>query len=234
MCGRRGCLPRYVRSILGRAFGSFRLVLVSSNSASSDKVLYSRCTRRRPHLVAIVRRGGRNPLFTQQTNVKGTGNMCCLFLSTSSDFYDATVRALCGYVETRSIRVIVFGTSFRSSFRAGSGGCPFPDSDMLRKRGGESFLGTFYKARVFGDVYLGYIRGSVVSSRSYSGTVRIECNRSLFRSVPLISHTESVYIVRIPLCCCHRRTRDTARYCGPTRFRSLGVMYRELVMCDRG
>lgn len=41
ICEIRGCLSHYIRSVIGRAFNSFRLVLMSSKSPSGYPTVYS-------------------------------------------------------------------------------------------------------------------------------------------------------------------------------------------------
>lgn len=93
ICGARGCLGRYLRDILRRAYRSCRVVLVSSNSASGSKALYSRCTG--VSGIAYIRRGGRNLSTTEGANITISHNRCLLFLSSSSCLLDpSTLRVL--------------------------------------------------------------------------------------------------------------------------------------------
>ncbi len=81
-CGISSALHRYVRDVLTRRI-SVRLLVISSNSASSAPTVYSTLTTRRAY-VQIVRRTGRNLSTTEGANVTDTLNSIVAFISDSS------------------------------------------------------------------------------------------------------------------------------------------------------
>ncbi len=83
MCGIGSCLGGYIGSIVSRACGSFRVVLISSNSASSDPTVYSSCTGRSGEM-GMVRGRGNKRNSTHGINVSVTRKRCVVFISDSS------------------------------------------------------------------------------------------------------------------------------------------------------
>ncbi len=83
VCGQRGCVGHYVSDVLTRDFASFRLVLISSKSASDSKGVYSRCTRGSREIGIMRRRGGKIDT-TEGDKLELTGNACVVFYSDSS------------------------------------------------------------------------------------------------------------------------------------------------------
>ncbi len=63
----------YISSILTRACGGLRVVLISSNSPSGYPTVYSRCTGGSSQ-VGMVRGRGNNISSTHGTNLTVTGN----------------------------------------------------------------------------------------------------------------------------------------------------------------
>lgn len=97
MCGIRGCVERYVSSLLGRACGGLRVVLISSNSGSGDKRVYRGCTGTSSE-IGIVRGRGRNLKFTQGAKLAITRNGFIAFVSSSSMTSTSLIRELLGNV----------------------------------------------------------------------------------------------------------------------------------------
>lgn len=83
ICGMGSCLRGYLRSVYIRACGGLRVVLVSSNSSSNSKRLYSLFTRESKQ-VGIVRRAGTNRDTTEGENLTMTRNRFLNFISDSS------------------------------------------------------------------------------------------------------------------------------------------------------
>lgn len=83
VCGVTRCTSRYVRSLVGRACGGVRVVLMSSNSASRSPIVYSRFTRR-SRQVGIVRGEGKKLDSTHGTKLSITAKRCVNFISNSS------------------------------------------------------------------------------------------------------------------------------------------------------
>lgn len=107
ICGIRRCLSHYVRSLLGRALGRVRVVLISSRSPSGYPRVYSECTRRSSH-VGVVRGGGRKLKVTHGDNVRVTSNRCIAFYSSSSFIRSRACTYMCGYYGSRSLSVYYF------------------------------------------------------------------------------------------------------------------------------
>lgn len=81
LCGGRGDVTRALRYILGRACGSFRMVMISSNDGSGDTTVITRFASAQ---VRLVQRRGKNIDTTQGEKVRRTRKGCITFLSTSS------------------------------------------------------------------------------------------------------------------------------------------------------
>lgn len=106
ICGIRQCLRHYISDVLRRACQGLRILLISSNSASTDKTVYSRCTTRRRHM-ATIRRGGKKLSTTHGTKLRQTRKACLYFISDSSFLSDQVLRALYHSLRRRSTSITI-------------------------------------------------------------------------------------------------------------------------------
>ncbi len=113
ICGIRGCLYGTVSDILGRAFSSFRLVLISSYSPSGYPRVYSNCTRGSGQM-GIVRRGrGRKLDKTHGAKLRFMGNGCMAFVSSSSCVGSSLLRVISTSLLRGPTRYMIFNVGRR-------------------------------------------------------------------------------------------------------------------------
>lgn len=97
ICGIRGCMSRYLSSVVGRAFSYFRYVVVSSYSPSGDVHLVRRGLTKCGKGVdfeVIEGREGRKISTTEGGKVRLSQNNCLFFVSSSSVLCRGYLRGL--------------------------------------------------------------------------------------------------------------------------------------------
>lgn len=204
--GMRRCVSSYLRSLVRRALGRVRIVMISSNSASGANGVTRGCTTLSGHF-RIIRRSRRNITATEGIYLSLTGKGCVKFMSDSSCVSRGNVRRLFLYTRARLTSVILndvlryFRSKAYRQVNSGSFGRQLCSRPVSKGR----LFGILVRMKRCAPVIYNGLCGLtfVQRSRLYFRTV---FRRSRFFAPCMLCFTGEIVYTGRSFCCCQRQT----------------------------
>ncbi len=224
ICGNYRCVNTALSTVVGRSFSSFRIVIVSSKSASSDLRVVGRGLSASAVSCRVVRRSGTNMDYTEGHNLRITRKSCLIFISTSSCVAGGRLSRLCGNGASFDLVRFIGGR------KGGLSGPRCFSRDLVSYR---SFVEVRLGVRVPFRFYRLVCGADVIQRGGVGFAPNIICKRSARFTLGAFVFKRDVTVDGRVACCCIRRRRSTVEASRFGHFRIMGI-FRGLTRCCRG